>query len=185
MGELYFKTKGLTVGYNGKPLIRDIEFGVERGEILTLIGPNGSGKSTILKSVTRQLKTIAGTVYLGEKDVVFLFRRGGCGYVGAFRPKGWRIFEYDDNGKLYETIHRFGENEVIVKDETSINSDVTKHDIYGGIKDNADFCSNLIVEPIVYIPEGVGNPNPVYRRTISRYDASYAATLMELLNDKK
>ena len=59
MGELYFKTKGLTVGYNGKPLIRDIEFGVERGEILTLIGPNGSGKSTILKSVTRQLKTIA------------------------------------------------------------------------------------------------------------------------------
>ena len=69
MGELYFKTTGLTVGYNGKPLIRDIEFGVERGEILTLIGPNGSGKSTILKSVTRQLKTIAGTVYLGEKDL--------------------------------------------------------------------------------------------------------------------
>ena len=69
MGELYFRTKGLTVGYNGKPLIRDIEFGVERGEILTLIGPNGSGKSTILKSVTRQLKTIAGTVYLGEKEL--------------------------------------------------------------------------------------------------------------------
>ena len=122
---------------------------------------------------------------VGENDIVFLFRRGGYGYIGAFRPKGWRIFEYDDNEKLYEIIHLFGENEVIVKDETSINTDVTKHDIYGGIKDNADFCSNLIVEPIVYIPEGVGNPNPVYRRTISRYDASYAATLMELLNDKK
>ncbi len=69
MGELYFKTKGLTVGYNGKPLIHDIEFEVERGEILTLIGPNGSGKSTILKSITRQLKILAGTVYIGEKDM--------------------------------------------------------------------------------------------------------------------
>ncbi|MBO5516737.1 MAG: ABC transporter ATP-binding protein [Firmicutes bacterium] len=69
MGELYFKTKGLTVGYNGKPLIRDIEFGVERGEILTLIGPNGSGKSTILKSITKQLKILAGTVYIAEDDL--------------------------------------------------------------------------------------------------------------------
>ncbi|MBP5749586.1 MAG: ABC transporter ATP-binding protein [Firmicutes bacterium] len=69
MSELFFRTKGLTVGYNGKPLIRDIEIGVAEGEILTLIGPNGSGKSTILKSITRQLKILGGTVYLGEKDL--------------------------------------------------------------------------------------------------------------------
>ena len=69
MSELFFRTKGLTVGYNGKPLIRDIEIGVAEGEILTLIGPNGSGKSTILKSVTRQLKILSGTVYIGEHDL--------------------------------------------------------------------------------------------------------------------
>ena len=43
----YFETRDLTVGYNGKPLIKDISIGVEPGEIITLIGPNGSGKSTI------------------------------------------------------------------------------------------------------------------------------------------
>lgn len=121
-----------------------------------------------------------------ETDVVFLFRRGGIGYVGAFRPKGWRIFEYDDDEKLYETIHLFGEeNDVIVKEEALVKADVEKYDIYGGIIDSADFCSNLIVEPIIYIPEGVGNPNTVYRRTISRYDAGYAVTLMKLLEEKK
>ncbi|MDO4323894.1 MAG: ABC transporter ATP-binding protein [Lachnospiraceae bacterium] len=62
--EYYFCTEKMTVGYDGKPLIREIEMKVNRGEILTLIGPNGSGKSTILKSITRQLKTIGGTVYL-------------------------------------------------------------------------------------------------------------------------
>ena len=34
--EPYFRTEGLTVGYDGRPLISDIEIGVERGEILTL-----------------------------------------------------------------------------------------------------------------------------------------------------
>ena len=59
----------LTVGYNGKPLISGIDIAVKRGEIVTLIGPNGSGKSTILKSITRHLATIAGTVYIDGKDM--------------------------------------------------------------------------------------------------------------------
>lgn len=58
---IYFETKDLAVGYHGKPLIHDITFSIEKGEIVTLIGPNGSGKSTILKSITKHLATIHGT----------------------------------------------------------------------------------------------------------------------------
>ena len=39
--------KELSVGYNGKPLIRDISLSIGQGEIISLIGPNGAGKSTI------------------------------------------------------------------------------------------------------------------------------------------
>ena len=67
MAEYYFQTKGMTVGYSGRPLIHDISIGIRKGEIVTLIGPNGSGKSTILKSITRQLKLLGGVVYL-ERD---------------------------------------------------------------------------------------------------------------------
>ncbi|MEI3176283.1 MAG: ABC transporter ATP-binding protein [Lachnospiraceae bacterium] len=56
MEEYYLKLENLEVGYDGTPLIHDINIGIEKGEIVTLIGPNGSGKSTILKSITRQLK---------------------------------------------------------------------------------------------------------------------------------
>ena len=64
MKELHLHLDHLAVGYRGKALIKDIEIGVERGEIVTLIGPNGSGKSTILKSITRQLVPVGGDVLL-------------------------------------------------------------------------------------------------------------------------
>lgn len=59
--------ESLTVGYHGDPLIRDICFAVRPGKILTLIGPNGAGKSTILKSISRELKTLGGTVLLNGR----------------------------------------------------------------------------------------------------------------------
>ena len=55
MEEFYFYTEGLTVGYHGIPLIKNIKIQLKRGEILTLIGPNGAGTTTILKSIIRQL----------------------------------------------------------------------------------------------------------------------------------
>ena len=64
-----FSTEHLTVGYDKMPLIKDVNLQVRPGEILTLIGPNGSGKSTILKTITRQLKQIGGTVYLGKETM--------------------------------------------------------------------------------------------------------------------
>ena len=60
------RASDLVVGYEGKSVLKNVNFWVRPGQILTLIGPNGSGKSTLLKSITRQLKTIAGQVYLAE-----------------------------------------------------------------------------------------------------------------------
>ena len=68
----YLVTKGLSVGYNGRALIEEIDLDIQKGEIVTLIGPNGSGKSTILKSITRQLQLIAGTVVIDGKTLTSL-----------------------------------------------------------------------------------------------------------------
>ena len=80
MEEFYFYTKGLTVGYHGVPLIKDIELCLKKGEIMTLIGPNGAGKTTILKSIIRQLKPLGGVAWDfsktsdGQKQRVMLAR---------------------------------------------------------------------------------------------------------------
>ena len=67
--DYYFQTEGYSVGYDGKPLIRQIEIGIQKGEILTLIGPNGAGKSTILKSIAGQLGAIGGSAYLDGREL--------------------------------------------------------------------------------------------------------------------
>ena len=60
--------KDLSVGYSGKVLIGGIDLSLNAGEVVTLIGRNGAGKSTILKSITRQLETLGGTVYVDKTD---------------------------------------------------------------------------------------------------------------------
>ena len=69
MSDCYFSMNQLSVGYNGKPLISNINVELERGQILTLIGPNGSGKSTILKSISQHLPIISGNVMLDGEDM--------------------------------------------------------------------------------------------------------------------
>lgn len=68
-GSYYFYTDQLTVGYDGQPLIKNIKMQVKRGQILTMIGPNASGKTTILKSITKYLKGIYGTVYIDNQSM--------------------------------------------------------------------------------------------------------------------
>lgn len=58
----------LSVGYNKKVLIGGIELEIDAGEVVTLIGPNGAGKSTVLKSITRHLDLLGGTVYVDGED---------------------------------------------------------------------------------------------------------------------
>ena len=72
MVDYYFQMKDLSVGYNGNSLIRDINIGINKGEIVTLIGPNGSGKSTILKSITRQLKVVGVNVFFDDTSLLKL-----------------------------------------------------------------------------------------------------------------
>ncbi len=69
---MFFETKDLAVGYNRKVLIDNINIKIKKGQVTTLIGPNGSGKSTILKTITRHLENISGTVYINKKDTKFL-----------------------------------------------------------------------------------------------------------------
>ena len=57
----------LAIGYD-KDLIRDITMQVVPGAIVSLIGPNGSGKSTLLKTVTGELRSRGGVIYLDGKD---------------------------------------------------------------------------------------------------------------------
>ncbi len=65
MKDYYIKTKDLSVGYQGKVLIRDINLDIKKGEIVTLIGPNGAGKIHHIKEHYQTVETDRGRSLCG------------------------------------------------------------------------------------------------------------------------
>jgi iron complex transport system ATP-binding protein len=53
---------GVSAGYGDDPVVSEVSFAVERGEIVGLLGPNGVGKSTLLKCAVGLLDPLDGEV---------------------------------------------------------------------------------------------------------------------------
>lgn len=59
----------LTVTYNQKPALWDIDFEIPDGALVGIIGPNGSGKSTLVKSMMGIVEPSSGWVKIFDQDI--------------------------------------------------------------------------------------------------------------------
>lgn len=65
----------LTVSYDSKPVLWDIDLTIPKGVLLAIVGPNGAGKSTLIKAVLDLLKPITGTVKFEGKSYKEVVKR--------------------------------------------------------------------------------------------------------------
>src|SRR5260370_500981 len=79
------RADGITAGYGGDPVIRNVGVRADAGPVVSVVGPNGHGKSTVLKAITGVLRLLAGQVRINGRDVTGLapeeMARAGVGYV--------------------------------------------------------------------------------------------------------
>ncbi|GAB3699979.1 metal ABC transporter ATP-binding protein [Corynebacterium nasicanis] len=54
------EARGLSVAYQGNPVLRDVSLQVPQGVVMGVVGPNGSGKSTLLKAMLGLVTLAAG-----------------------------------------------------------------------------------------------------------------------------
>jgi iron complex transport system ATP-binding protein len=66
---------GLSFGYPGREVLRDVTFSLPAGELVALCGPNGAGKSTLLRLLLGLHAPAAGRVELGGRPLSALSRR--------------------------------------------------------------------------------------------------------------
>ena len=67
--------KNIHAGYRNKNIIRDINFVVDRGEIIALLGLNGTGKTTLLKVISGLIKPQEGVCLIGDRLISQLKER--------------------------------------------------------------------------------------------------------------
>ncbi|KAA3648916.1 MAG: metal ABC transporter ATP-binding protein [Bacteroidetes bacterium] len=67
--EVALETHNLTVSYNRRPVLWNIDFKIPVGQITGIIGPNGSGKTTLLKAIMGLVKPSSGYCKLFDQDL--------------------------------------------------------------------------------------------------------------------
>ena len=86
------EAKGVTAGYAGAPIVRNVELRVKQGDVLALLGRNGVGKTTLLKTLIGLLKPTTGEIFVSGRNVTRFpahrIAKEGVGYV----PQGRGIF---------------------------------------------------------------------------------------------
>ena len=76
--------RGLTFGYGGAPVLRDVSLRVAAGESLAVVGPTGSGKSTLISLLPRLYEPPRGTIFIDGvdvRDIPLSALRGAIGFV--------------------------------------------------------------------------------------------------------
>ncbi len=69
-GELpLLAVRGLFVGYDGVPVLRDVDVEIAEGEIVALLGTNGAGKSTLLRAIGGITEADSGSVVFNGRDI--------------------------------------------------------------------------------------------------------------------
>lgn len=77
----------LTVAYNRRPVLWDIDLDIPAGSLVGIIGPNGAGKSTLLKACLNLIPISSGRVTVFGKP--YAQQRSLVGYVPQRESVDW------------------------------------------------------------------------------------------------
>ena len=97
----------LTVSYDLKPVLWDIDLDIPAGSLMAIVGPNGAGKSTLIKAILNLIKKVSGeALFFGKpykemhKKIAYVPQRGSVDWdfpttvfdvvlMGRYGHLGW------------------------------------------------------------------------------------------------
>lgn len=92
-----FELQQAAVGYDAVPILQDVSFTAQDGQITTLVGTNGCGKTTLLKAIARQLPLLGGQILLQGRSIRD-YERKEFARTAAFMPQVRNIPEITVRG---------------------------------------------------------------------------------------
>lgn len=83
------KVEDLTVAYDSKPVLWDIDLKIPKGKLMAVVGPNGAGKTTLIKAMLGLLKPVSGTVRFFDENSSGRALKKKIGYVPQSGTVDW------------------------------------------------------------------------------------------------
>ena len=72
---MILSVENLSFSYTRRPVLRDVSFTAEKGELLSILGPNGAGKSTLFRCILGSLEGCGGRICADGRDICTLPHR--------------------------------------------------------------------------------------------------------------
>jgi branched-chain amino acid transport system ATP-binding protein len=90
--QLLLEIKGLNAGYGGIDVLHDIDIEMREGEFVCIIGANTAGKSTILRTISRLVPNVRGTLRFDGHDIAARTAHDIPSLGIAHVPEGRHVF---------------------------------------------------------------------------------------------
>lgn len=92
---MIIKVEDLKHSYNNnRVLFENVNFSLEKSDILTILGPNGAGKSTMLDAITNIITPTSGNIYIKGKNIMDLTDRQIAQSIGYVSQIHSPVYEY-------------------------------------------------------------------------------------------
>jgi len=88
----------VSIGFNGRPVLEDVSFSVERGQTLCIMGRSGVGKSVSLRLLMGFLRPDSGSIRVESEEIADLSEEG----LRALRKRITMVFQ---NGALFDSMN--------------------------------------------------------------------------------
>ncbi len=161
------KVKNLSKSFDGRKIIDDVSFSVERGKIVGLLGKNGSGKTTVIKMINDLLTVDGGEILINderisEKTKAMVSYLPERSYLDTSK-KIHQIFDYFED--FYADFDRKKAEKMIAELELSPDMKISK--MSKGMREKISLALVMSRNADLYIlDEPLGGVDPVTRDRI-------------------
>jgi len=94
-----FRLDHVAVGYDGRAVLRDLDWSLLPGERIGLLGPNGAGKSTLLKLLRGELLPLSGEVHTGQGLAIGYFAQHQVEQLRLEHSPLWHLRRIDPSAR--------------------------------------------------------------------------------------
>ena len=120
MSENLVEIRNLNYSFGARPIYRNLDLTINRGQVTAIMGPSGTGKTTLLRLITRQLVPDSGTILVDGVDIATLSQS----QLYQMRQRFGMLFQ---NGALLTDLSVFENVAFPLREHTRLTNRLIRH----------------------------------------------------------